>query len=187
MLTQPNQAAQVKNPAHWDSVKIALIKSIRTGVFFDRKYWARYSTSGGVLKPVYFSGTIMNDKAEHVRMGTSGCVFCNLKALSVPAVAKYLVGQNTPTSDLGGDINIESDCEGDPWGLGEETQREKRGKEEQIHAVLTIGSFPAYAAFHPAFFPRRMTGFPAGNLFSSIAAQTISCSLLASPKELTPG
>ncbi|KAF9785433.1 hypothetical protein BJ322DRAFT_830356 [Thelephora terrestris] len=58
---------QVKSPAHWDSVKIALIKSIRTGVFFDRKYLTRHSISGDGLKPVYFSSTIMKDKTEQVK------------------------------------------------------------------------------------------------------------------------
>ncbi|KAF9779228.1 hypothetical protein BJ322DRAFT_449548 [Thelephora terrestris] len=58
--------SQTKSPAHWRSVKIALIKSIRTGVFFDRKCWAISSNSGERLKPVYFSSTIMNDKVEQV-------------------------------------------------------------------------------------------------------------------------
>ena len=71
VLIPPDQATQIKSPAHWDSVKIALIKSIRTGAFFDRKYWARHSTSGDVLKPVYFSSTIMKDKREHIKMCTS--------------------------------------------------------------------------------------------------------------------
>ena len=66
VLIPPDQATQIKSPAHWDSVKVAFIKSIRTGVFFDRKYWVRHSTSGDALRPVYFSSTIMNDKAEQV-------------------------------------------------------------------------------------------------------------------------
>ena len=61
-----NQATKVTSPAHWASVKIALIKSMRTGVFFDRKYWARHSKSGDVLKPVYFSSIIMSDKAQEL-------------------------------------------------------------------------------------------------------------------------
>ena len=67
VLTTPhNQAAQVTSPAHWASVKIALIKSIRKGAFFDRKYWARHSKAGDVLKPVYFSSTIMGDKTQQL-------------------------------------------------------------------------------------------------------------------------
>ena len=64
MLTPLNQAEQTTSPTHWSFVKTALIKSIRTGVFFDRKYWARHLKTGDVLKPVYFSSTIMDDKAH---------------------------------------------------------------------------------------------------------------------------
>ena len=56
----------ITSPAHWVSVRRALIKSVRKGVFFDRKYWARYSKAVGGLKPVYFSSTIMNDKAQQL-------------------------------------------------------------------------------------------------------------------------
>ena len=97
------------------------------------------------------------------------------------SVVKYLVDQNTLISDLGGSINIESDCEGDPRELGEETQRAMEGSEE-LRAVFITGSFSAYAAFHPAILPRRVTGFLAGSHFSSIAAQTRSCSLPSNPK-----
>ena len=47
-------------------MKTAFIKSIRKGVFFDRKYWARHSKAGDVLKPVYFSSIIMDDKVQQV-------------------------------------------------------------------------------------------------------------------------
>jgi hypothetical protein len=47
-------------------VKTALIKSIRKGVFFDRKYWARNTRSGDVLKPVHFSSTIMKDRSQQL-------------------------------------------------------------------------------------------------------------------------
>jgi hypothetical protein len=57
---------KVTSPAHWSSVKVTFIKSMCTGIFFNRKYWARYSKSGGVLKPVYFSSIIMGDKAQHL-------------------------------------------------------------------------------------------------------------------------
>ena len=66
MLTSHNQAVQATSPAHWASVKTALIKSIRDGVFFDRKYWARHSKTGDVLKPVYFSSMIMGDKVQEL-------------------------------------------------------------------------------------------------------------------------
>jgi len=47
-------------------VEIAFIKSIREGVLFDRKYWARCSKTGDTLKPVYFSSTIMGDNVEQL-------------------------------------------------------------------------------------------------------------------------
>lgn len=52
-------------------MKIALIKSIRQGVFFDRKYWARNARSGDVLKPVYLSSTIMKDKSQQLNKRAS--------------------------------------------------------------------------------------------------------------------
>jgi len=66
VLTPRHQTGQVTSPARWASVKIALIRSIRNGVFFDRKYWARNSKAGDVLKPVYFSSIIMDDKAQQL-------------------------------------------------------------------------------------------------------------------------
>jgi hypothetical protein len=65
-LTLGNQPKQVNSPAHWTCVKTALIQSIRTGVFFDRKYWARHLKTGDVLKPIYFSNIIMFDKANQL-------------------------------------------------------------------------------------------------------------------------
>jgi hypothetical protein len=66
MLTSRNQAAQVTSPAHWAAVKVTLIKSIRKGILYDRKYWARHSKAGDILKPVYFSSIIMGDKAQQL-------------------------------------------------------------------------------------------------------------------------
>jgi len=66
ILTPHNQVATVTSPARWGSVKIALIKSIREGILFDRKYWARRSKTGDTLKPVYFSSIIMGDKVEQL-------------------------------------------------------------------------------------------------------------------------
>ena len=65
-LTSFQQTAQVTSPAHWEAVKTALIKSIRGGVFFDRKYWARHSKAGEILKPVHFSSVIMGDKSQQL-------------------------------------------------------------------------------------------------------------------------
>ena len=42
-------------PARPSNVEIAFIRSIRGGVFADRKYWAQHSRSGAALRPVYLS------------------------------------------------------------------------------------------------------------------------------------
>jgi hypothetical protein len=83
MLTSHDQIAQVVSPAHWAAVKVALIKSIGKGVFFDRKYWTRNSKPGGVLKPVYFSSTIMGDKVQQLKVCASKFVYGFTAALIV--------------------------------------------------------------------------------------------------------
>ena len=55
---------------------------------------------------------------------------------------KYIKGQNITTNDLEGDLNIESDCETDPMGVGLETLAIEE-KEEETRAVLITGSFSA--------------------------------------------
>jgi hypothetical protein len=82
MLTSHDQAA-IRSPAHWAVVKIALIKSIRTGVFFDRKYWVRHFKSGNVLKPVYLSSIVMGDKAHQLNNCASKVVYGFTEALRV--------------------------------------------------------------------------------------------------------
>jgi hypothetical protein len=81
-ITKPRRFT---SPTHWGPVKISLIKSMRTGVFFDRKYWARHSKSVDVLKPVYFSSIIMSDRAQELNSCKSkfGCGFA--EALRVPS------------------------------------------------------------------------------------------------------
>ena len=80
MLTLPRQTTQPTSPVHWTFVKRALIKSIRRGVFFDQMYWARHSKVGDVLRPVYFSSVIMNDRAQQLNN-------CLLKHLFHRAIA----------------------------------------------------------------------------------------------------
>ena len=82
-LTSHNQVAQVTSPAHWATVKLALIRSISKGVFFDRKYWARHSNAGDVLKPVYFSSIIMGDKVQQLNGCASKSVYVSIAALRV--------------------------------------------------------------------------------------------------------
>ena len=63
---------------------------------------------------------------------------------------KYLKGQNAMINDLEGDLNVESDCEGDSMGVGLETLTIKEEKEEETRAVLITGSFSAYVRFLPS-------------------------------------
>ena len=88
------QATPVMNPAHWTSVKAALIQSIRNGVFFDRVYWARHSKAGDLLKPVYISSVIMGDKAQQLKKCSSKLIFWYTRALSVPS-GKILQGSRS--------------------------------------------------------------------------------------------
>ena len=59
------------------------------------------------------------------------------------SVAKYFIGQNTLVSDIGG-VDVESDCEGDLQGHGEEAQRATESNKEPVQAVFITGSFAAY-------------------------------------------
>ena len=77
-----NRVGQV-SPAHWASVKIALIKSIRRGTLFDRKYWARHRRTGDVSKPIYFSSIVMGDKVQELKSRTSKSGYGFTEALSV--------------------------------------------------------------------------------------------------------
>ena len=61
-------------------------------------------------------------------------------------MVKYLKRRSTLIQDLKGDLNLESDYEGDSTGTGLETSEMKEG-EEEIRAVLIKGSFSAYVGF----------------------------------------
>ena len=61
-------------------------------------------------------------------------------------MVKYIKGQNVTTNDLEGDLNVESDCETDPMGVGLETLTIEE-KEEETRAVLITGSFSACVRF----------------------------------------
>jgi len=45
---------------------MALIKSIREGIFFDRKYWTRYSKTAKALRPLYISSTVADKKLSYI-------------------------------------------------------------------------------------------------------------------------
>lgn len=84
-LPSHDQAPQATNPANWAALMIALIKSIHEGIFFDRKYWARHSESGDVIKPVYFSSIIMGGKARKLNKRASRFGYGVPEALTVPS------------------------------------------------------------------------------------------------------
>ena len=59
------QPSPVTAKLNWD-VEIALIKSIRKGVFFDKKYWTRQSKTGSALRPVYFSSIVAGRHLQRI-------------------------------------------------------------------------------------------------------------------------
>jgi len=58
-----------------------------------------------------------------------------------------LDGRNASIGCTGGDVNVDSDCEGDSAGVGDGAPQTKEEEEEQARAVLTTGSFSAYVYF----------------------------------------
>ena len=136
-----------QSPGHWGSVKLALIKSIREGVFFDKKYWARHSKGGHALKPVYFSGAIMSDKAQQLNKRASKPCYRFAQVLIWIPVVKYIKAKNPLKSDLEEDIDIESDYEGESLGVADELSNAEEEKEEQTRAILITGSFATYVLF----------------------------------------
>ena len=65
----------------------------------------------------------------------------------MPPVVTYRKGRNHLTSDLEGDGNAESDCDGDPPGVNDKSQATNYGDDDETRAVLTIGSFSACVHF----------------------------------------
>lgn len=117
----PLPVTQVKSPVHWKTVNTALLNSIRTGVFFDRKYWARHFSTGEAFKPIYFSSLIINDLRSELS-----------------SVVKYLIGPSTLVD------YIKGDCGDDLEEPGEGTWDVQEGVEEQVRAVLIVGSFSSW-------------------------------------------
>ena len=62
-------------------------------------------------------------------------------------VVKHLKGLNHPMNDLGGDVNIESDCEGDTPEPRDDLLNTNGETGEEVRAVLIAGSFSAYVSF----------------------------------------
>ena len=75
------EATQDDDPEHWEAISMAFLRSIQSGIFFDRKYWARNSKAGDALKPVYLSSIVMDDTAEELKRCASKFVRWRPKAL----------------------------------------------------------------------------------------------------------
>ena len=78
-----NDRTAPTDPERWASVRKTLIRSIRTGVFFDRKYWARHAKTGDALKPIYFPNAVMEDKATYLGRCASKFVCLRTTALTI--------------------------------------------------------------------------------------------------------
>ena len=89
------------SPVHWSAVRAALIKSIRNGVFFDRKYWARHSKAGDV-KPIYFSSTIMADKSQQLKKRGSKLCYGFVEVLNVHSGELFQESEHSGERPRGG-------------------------------------------------------------------------------------
>ena len=83
-------------------------------------------------------------------------------------MVKYLKDGSALISALEGDVNVESDCEGDSTVASDGTPKEEW---EESRAVLIAGSFSACVRFLAPSGSREMTKSPDGDLYSSIAVQ----------------
>ena len=93
-------------------------------------------------------------------------------------MVKYLKGRNIPVNDPEGDVNIESDCEGDSQEVEQEIPKDGGETEDQTLAVLITGSFSAYALPYSSLELREIKSTAGGNPFSSTVVRTRSRSLL---------
>lgn len=90
----------------WNAFQTAIVKSIREGVFFDRKYWAQNPAEGGALKAIYFSSIIAGDKlkacecghvtsARNCDSGIEGIVYSSGKAASTNDSVRRMEKEDT--------------------------------------------------------------------------------------------
>ena len=130
------------NPENWMRVEAALIKSIRKGIFIDRRYWTRHSRTTSVLRPVYTSSIATSEKLPHI----NGCERCRLAVLVFCAddrvVVKMYREHECPETGEGSE---DSDCESVPEPAAGSSPEENEEKESEPLPVLTVGSFARYA------------------------------------------
>ena len=63
-------------------------------------------------------------------------------------MVKYFRDRNPFAGDSEGDVNVESDCEGDLSEVASDFPGVDWGEEAMPRAVLTVGSFSAYVHSH---------------------------------------
>ena len=130
------------NPENWMRVEAALIKSIRKGIFIDRRYWTRHSKTTSVLRPVYTSSIVTRGKLLRI----DGCGWRSLAVLDScaddPVVVKICRGEEC--SEIG-EGSEDSDCESIPDPAAVSLPDENEEKEPEPLPVLTVGSFARYA------------------------------------------
>jgi len=120
-----------------------MIKSIKRGVFFDQKYWARHSKDGHVLKPIYFSSLITGNAWARTSK------YCIRVSIGDRPKLKGMVrfsGQVAAAKRPAAETDTESEGESDSTGGGNGTpsvfRQDDRGEEgEQVRGVLAPGSF----------------------------------------------
>ncbi|KAF9785368.1 hypothetical protein BJ322DRAFT_1211231 [Thelephora terrestris] len=121
------QTPPTPSPANWKQIKVALIESIRKGIFFDRKYWTRHSKTMSVLRPIYISSTVLGE---------------------TPRSSRRLVKMYREGDTCAGDGSEDSDCEGIPEPTSapspEAQVNETEAKELEPLPLLTVGSFASW-------------------------------------------
>ncbi|KAF9785359.1 hypothetical protein BJ322DRAFT_826989 [Thelephora terrestris] len=124
------QISPTPSPANWMRVEVALIKSIRKGIFFDRKYWTRHSQTKSALRPIYISSAVLSG----ISWGFNDLVKM-YREDDCPDTGTY-------------EESEDSDCEGIPEPVSVSSQRaqadEKEKREPELLPVLTVGSFTSW-------------------------------------------
>ena len=64
LFSQPSFTADIPRSQDWTPLKIALIKSIRHSVFFDRRYWTRHGNTTGALRPFHISSIVASKQLQ---------------------------------------------------------------------------------------------------------------------------
>ena len=66
LLSQPYFATDLPRSQDWTPLKIALIKSIRHGVFFDGRFWTRQGNTARALRPFYISSIVASKQLRRI-------------------------------------------------------------------------------------------------------------------------